>query len=175
MRASRIAESGLKIIISPESSEALLFDPQPPLKNLLYGARQVVVNDGGKNTTEEIKGMNVCVKKGLLLLARICPHKVLPGKTGSHAKEVNRRLYTPNHCGASTPISLRLPPAIGIENQENPRRIGSQLRLCQTHITPDIDLAALKSFLLDKTIINPMSRFFGLSRSSFNHRSIVSL
>jgi hypothetical protein len=50
MRASRIAESGLKIIISPESSEALLFDPKPPRKNLLYGARQVVVNDDGKNT-----------------------------------------------------------------------------------------------------------------------------
>ncbi|MCG6535755.1 MAG: hypothetical protein L7F78_13915, partial [Syntrophales bacterium LBB04] len=122
------------------------------------GTCQVVVNNRGKNAAEEIKGMDVGVKKGLLLLTWICPHKVLARKTGSHAEKVKRCLYIPDHRNTSAPVTFCPFTTVRIKDQKGCRKLGTQSRFHQPHITPDINLTAVESFLLDKAVVNPSCR-----------------
>lgn len=62
-----VAEAGLEVVVGPQFAEALLFDPVITRKNLLNGARQVVVDDDGKDAAEEGECMDVGVEERLLL------------------------------------------------------------------------------------------------------------
>jgi hypothetical protein len=158
MGASRIAETGGKIIIRPEFTEALLLDPIAALQNLLDSARQVIVNDSGKNAAEEIKSMNVSVKKGLLLLTGISPYKVLAGKPGAKTEIMKGCPYSPEDGDASAPVGVRLPAAVRLQDQKNARRLCAQSCFGQTNIAPDIYLAALVTLLRDQAGVYPPSR-----------------
>ena len=83
MGGSRVAEAGLEVVVGLKFAEALLFDPVPwPVRTFSNGALQVVVHNGGKDTAEEVEGMDMGVEEGLLLLAGIGAYEGLAGELG---------------------------------------------------------------------------------------------
>lgn len=154
MGRCRVTEAGFEVVGGLKFAKALLLDPAVARKDLLNGARQVVVHNGGEDTAEETEGVEMGVEERLLLLAGIGTDKSLGGELGAHAEEVKGDPHPCDYGKGTPPVGLGLLSAIGFEDQEDAGNLHSFLYLYLAHVPAHSDLASPVSFFLHETCVD---------------------
>ena len=163
----RVTEAGRKIIVGVELGKLGLLHPASAPQDLAYRRGQVVVDQGGEDTAEKGKGMQVGVKKGLLPLTGIAAHEVFGGIPGTHAKKLDGGGLAPNDRQRRAPVHLSFPAYFRIQRNEGLGHVQPQAHLGSPYIMPHVGLTAGKTMLPHQAVINPPGRMALLLRAAF--------